>query len=97
MKKICDNLHIDYNKVVEYAIYDDRLGKSHWSVPGPDGKLGFGGSCFPKDINALISVANDMGLNPQVIKTVWEENLKNRPEKDWEKLKGRAVTNKTEN
>ena len=42
--------------------YDDRLGKSHWSVPGPDGNLGFGGSCFPKDINALINKASELNL-----------------------------------
>ena len=39
MKKICDELQIDYDKVVEYSIYDKRLGNSHWAVPGPDGKL----------------------------------------------------------
>jgi len=97
MKMICDKLEIDYDKVVEYAIYDDRLGKSHWSVPGPDGKLGFGGSCFPKDINALISTAIDLGLDPQIIKSAWDLNLKIRPEKDWEELKGRAVVKKTDN
>ena len=96
MKMICDKLDIDYDKVVEYAIYDDRLGKTHWSVPGPDGKLGFGGSCFPKDINALIHCASELGLDTQLIKSVWNLNLKVRPEKDWEELKGRAVTKKTD-
>jgi nucleotide sugar dehydrogenase len=43
MKMLCDELNIDYDKVVEYSTYDERLGKSHWAVPGPDGKLGFGG------------------------------------------------------
>ena len=33
---------------------DRRIGDSHLSVPGPDGRLGFGGACFPKDISALI-------------------------------------------
>ena len=94
IKQICDKLDIDYDKVVEYAIYDDRLGKTHWSVPGPDGKLGFGGSCFPKDINALIHCASELGLDTQLIKSAWNLNLKVRPEKDWEELKGRAVTKK---
>ena len=92
MKMICDELNIDYDKVVEYSTYDDRLGKSHWSVPGPDGKLGFGGSCFPKDINALISLSKDMRLYLHTLQSVWKTNLKVRPEKDWEELKGRAVT-----
>ncbi len=94
IKMICDKLNIDYNKVVEYASYDNRLGHSHFSVPGPDGKLGFGGSCFPKDINALISVALKLGVDPILLRSVWNTNLKVRPEKDWEKLKGRAVTKK---
>ncbi len=94
MKMICDQLNIDYDKVVEYATYDDRLGKSHWSVPGPDGNLGFGGSCFPKDINALIHTAQELGVDAKMIKAAWDFNLKVRPEKDWEQLKGRAITKK---
>ena len=96
MKVICDKLDISYTKVVEYACYDDRLGNSHWSVPGPDGKLGFGGSCFPKDINALIKIASDLDLDTKILKSVWSTNLKVRPEKDWEKLKGRAISDNNE-
>ena len=90
--EICERLGIDYDKVTEYATYDERLGKSHWSVPGPDGHYGFGGSCFPKDINALISVAKDkLDLYPNTLIGAWETNCEVRPEKDWEDLKGRAV------
>ena len=92
MKQVCDKLDIDYDKVVEYATYDDRLGKSHWAVPGPDGKLGFGGSCFPKDINALISLSSDLNLWLHTIKGAWFTNCDIRPEQDWKELKGRAVT-----
>ena len=92
MKQICDKIDIDYDKVVEYATYDERLGKSHWAVPGPDGKLGFGGSCFPKDINALINFSDEFDLWLHVIKGTWFTNCDVRPEKDWEKLKGRAVS-----
>tara|TARA_Y100001937_G_C7029892_1_gene289595 strand:- start:9 stop:860 length:852 start_codon:yes stop_codon:yes gene_type:complete len=92
MFEICERLGIDYDKVTEYATYDERLGKSHWSVPGPDGKPGFGGSCFPKDINALIRVAKDkLDLYPNTLIGAWETNCEVRPEKDWEELKGRAV------
>jgi len=91
MKLICDGLNIDYDKVVEYSTYDERLGKSHWAVPGPDGKLGFGGSCFPKDINALLDLANKLEIDVFTLDGTWETNLKVRPEKDWEDLKGRAV------
>ena len=84
-------LNIDYDKVVEYATYDERLGKSHWAVPGPDGHYGFGGSCFPKDINALIKVAEKWDIPSNVLCSVWDTNLDVRPEEDWKELKGRAV------
>ena len=91
MKMLCDFFNVDYDKVVEYSTYDERLGKSHWSVPGPDGKLGFGGSCFPKDINALISIADKWEIPTNVLMAAWETNLDVRPEQDWKELKGRAV------
>ena len=91
MKMICDGLNIDYDKVVEYSTYDERLGKSHWAVPGPDGKLGFGGSCFPKDLNALIKTAEELDIFTNVLNSVWDTNLDVRPEEDWKELKGRAV------
>jgi len=91
MKMICDGLNIDYDKVVEYSTYDERLGKSHWAVPGPDGKLGFGGSCFPKDTNALIHLAGELELCTEVLMGTWNTNLRVRPEEDWKELKGRAV------
>ena len=94
IKMICDKIDVDYDKVIEYSLYDKRLGSSHWAVPGPDGKLGFGGSCFPKDINALIYFAKDKGLDLDLLQSVWETNLKVRPEKDWQDLKGRAVVKK---
>ena len=90
IKQICEKIDVDYDKVVEYALYDKRLGRSHLSVPGPDGKNGFGG--FPKDLNALIKVAEELNTEPKVLKSVWEKNLEVRPEKDWEQLKGRAVS-----
>ena len=92
MKQICDQHAIDYDKVVEYALYDKRIGTSHLSTPGPDGKMGFGGSCFPKDLNALVVVAKQCGVDPKILQAVWEKNLEVRPEKDWELLKGRAVS-----
>ena len=93
MKMLCDELDLDYDKVVEYATYDERLGKSHWAVPGPDGELGFGGHCLPKDLNALISVAvdNSLGLYINVLSGVLETNNKVRKNRDWEQMKGRAV------
>lgn len=91
MYQICSKLNINYNNVKEIATLDTRLGKSHWSVPGPDTHYGFGGSCFCKDINALMACAKDLGVVPKVIEAAWNKNLEVRPERDWENLKGRAV------
>tara|TARA_R110002020_G_scaffold103752_23_gene243221 strand:- start:4782 stop:5741 length:960 start_codon:yes stop_codon:yes gene_type:complete len=92
---LCDSCGVDYSKVIEYATQDERLGESHWAVPGPDGKKGFGGSCFPKDLNGIIAFAKELIGKPLATNTLegaWKTNLKVRPEKDWEQLKGRAVT-----
>lgn len=101
MAQICEalnasGLNVDYDKVVEYASYDERVGKSHWNVPGPDGYRGYGGHCFPKDINAMISVAKKNGVDPKILIAAWEKNLEVRqPEhRDWEKMSGRAVSKK---
>ena len=91
MKQICDGLDLDYDKVVEYATYDERLGKSHWAVPGPDGELGFGGHCLPNDLSALIGVARKLGIQPVVLEAVNRLNLWIRKNRDWEQMRGRAV------
>tara|TARA_Y100000592_G_scaffold16925_1_gene25390 strand:+ start:1996 stop:2826 length:831 start_codon:yes stop_codon:yes gene_type:complete len=93
MYEICQYLDIDYDKVIEYAMHDERLGYSHWSVPGPDGDFGYGGHCFPKDVKALISVAMqlDSNVNPIMLKATNEKNNKVRKNRDWEKQEGRAV------
>ncbi len=86
MKIVCDKIGIDYDKVVEYATYDERLGKSHWAVPGPDGDFGFGGHCLPKDVSAIVSE-----FDSELLKTVLGVNDKVRKNRDWEDMKGRAV------
>jgi UDPglucose 6-dehydrogenase len=88
---------INWEKAVRGFVSDGRVGDSHLQVPGPDGKLGFGGSCFPKDINAFMAFAESIDLDLAVLKGAWKTNLKVRPEKDWEKLKGRAISEEGEN
>ena len=92
MYEICEGLDVDYDKVIEYACYDERLGKSHWNVPGPDGDFGYGGHCFPKDISALKYVSDEMGVNTTMLSATIEKNKEVRSDKDWEKQKGRAVS-----
>jgi len=92
--QICEKLDIDYDKVAEYALYDDRLGRSHLSVPGPDGHFGFGGHCFPKDLSAMINVMEMNGVSSTVLRAVKEKNDEVREYRDWELMSGRAVIDK---
>ena len=96
MKLICEAIGADWEQALEGFVADGRVGDSHLTVPGPDGKMGFGGSCFPKDINAFMSFAKDIGVNTNTINGAWETNLEVRPEEDWKELKGRAVINEEE-
>ncbi len=92
MKLLSDKIDGDWDCIVDGFIRDGRIGHSHLNVPGHDGKLGFGGSCFPKDIQAIIHFAESINIDLSVLKGAWETNLKVRPERDWEELKGRAVS-----
>jgi len=92
MYQMCQALGIDYDKVIEYARYDDRLGNSHWSVPGPDGDFGFGGHCFPKDIAALQFLGKQMNIDTTILNAAIEKNTSVRTDLDWTKQVGRAVS-----
>ena len=93
MYQIAEKCGANWEEAVEGFVRDGRVGHSHMNVPGPDGKLGFGGSCFPKDIQAMMNFADTLGVETNVLKGVWEKNLEVRPEQDWKELKGRAIVN----
>ena len=92
MYQISKALDIDYDKVIEYARYDERLGQSHWAVPGPDGDFGFGGHCFPKDVAALTYLAKALGVDPIMLNGTAYKNNDVRTDFDWTKQIGRAVS-----
>ena len=91
MYQLCEGLDLDYDKIIEYATLDPRLGDSHWGVPGPDGDFGFGGHCFPKDLAALIEITKSLNTVNNVLKAVQTTNNTVRSNRDWEKMKGRAI------
>ena len=90
--QICESLNADYSRVVDGALLDKRIGTSHLKVPGPDGDFGFGGHCFPKDLNAMIYTASALNINSTVLKATKDKNSEVRNNKDWESMKGRAVS-----
>ena len=88
----CEAKDINYEKVSDMVALDDRINKSHMLVPGPDGKKGFGGTCFPKDMSALNFQFSSAGVVSKVISSsIIRNNSLDRPEKDWKNDKGRAV------
>ena len=91
MKLVSDACGACWEDAKEGFVRDGRIGHSHMNVPGHDGKLGFGGSCFPKDIQAMIAFGEHHGISMNTLKGAWSTNLYVRPEQDWKQLKGRAV------
>lgn len=75
---ICENFNLDYESVRDGVCSDQRIGDSHSKVPGPDGLRGFGGYCFPKDINALIHTLRHESIDPSVLSTIWTYNRRIR-------------------
>ena len=93
LESICSEFDIDYENVRCIATQDKRIGSGHTKVPGHDGKRGFGGTCFPKDTNALAKFAEENMIPTPILDAVIKRNEElDRPEKDWMADKGRAVS-----
>ena len=65
MANICERVGADINHVRKGIGSDSRIGYS-FLYPG----CGYGGSCLPKDVNALIKTADDYGCNSRILKEV---------------------------
>jgi len=73
IKDIADSQGYDYNILNRLFTLDKRIGDSHTKVPGPDGKVGFGGYCFPKDTSALLRYSGEIGIDLSILKSaVWK-------------------------
>jgi UDPglucose 6-dehydrogenase len=71
---ICEDLGADVKEVAVGMGYDSRIGPFFL-----DAGLGYGGSCFPKDVKALAFMADDKGRHPQLLHAVMEINNDRRP------------------
>jgi nucleotide sugar dehydrogenase len=85
--KVCVKVGANYESVIAVALTQEKLGDTHVRVPNieretgnPVPRFGFGGVCFPKDIQALLTWAKSMGLELTQIDATNEANLKIRPE-----------------
>ncbi|HLI97517.1 MAG TPA: UDP-glucose/GDP-mannose dehydrogenase family protein [Candidatus Baltobacteraceae bacterium] len=90
--RVCEKVGADVKDVVLGAGTDKRIGTAFMN-PG----LGFGGSCFPKDVTALASIAQKYGVTPTVLEAVLQVNLEQvqlcaeRLEGALETLEGRRI------
>ena len=92
---LSDKLNLSWDKILGGVMSDGRIGISHYQVPGHDNDFGFGGTCFPKDINAMIKRSEDLGIDPKMLKASWEKNKEVRKKLDWFDIPGAMTkTNK---
>lgn len=91
MYQVCKAVGGDWDTAVKGLMLDGRIGNSHIDVPGHDGDFGFGGKCFPKDINAMIKRCEEIGVEPTVMRAAWNKNKEVRKNLDWYDIPG-AVT-----
>jgi nucleotide sugar dehydrogenase len=90
--RLCEKMEISYENVISTAASDTRINQSHTHVPGHDGKFGFGGTCFPKDSNSLLSIFKENNVDSPILSsTIYRNENIDRTEKDWTKNVGRAV------
>ncbi|MBN2084397.1 MAG: UDP-glucose/GDP-mannose dehydrogenase family protein [Anaerolineales bacterium] len=66
---ICEALGADVKEVASGMGYDPRIGRQFLEAG-----IGYGGSCFPKDVKALAHMASVQGRNPQLLQAVMDIN-----------------------
>ena len=71
--EICKKVGANINEVRKGIGADSRIGYSFLYAG-----VGYGGSCFPKDIRALVSIANDVGCQAQLLEAVDEVNTRQK-------------------
>ena len=69
---------VDWGYIEGIAASDPRIGATHMQVPGPDGQYGWGGACFPKDLNAIIHEANQLDIDFTLLKNIVSLNKQHR-------------------
>ena len=72
----CKKLGISYNMVSNTfeTLFSDQMGNSHWKQPGPDGKMGYSGKCFPKDTEATAKLIETCGISNNFARWAQDKN-----------------------
>jgi UDPglucose 6-dehydrogenase len=79
VERLCVANGADYDIVRQLLEKEGRLGSSHWAVPGFDGERGFGGKCFPKDVQTFETALVKAGQHIDLIRAVTDLNNTMRP------------------
>lgn len=66
----------DWDNFTKVIQMDKRLGNSHFRVPGENGKFGYAGRCFPKDVKAIIEMAKDKYKKTNILEMINKVNNK---------------------
>ncbi len=78
----CEKLGIEYDTLKDLVLLDKRISPSHTSVPGPDGKFGFGGSCLIKEMKGMIDFRRKNLLECEHIEKILQLNTSRRGKGD---------------
>jgi UDPglucose 6-dehydrogenase len=75
---LCNKINCNYDNVKNLMLKNGWINKMHTDVPGPDGKLSYGGMCFPKDTNALLNFMKINNSECDVLESTINERNKIR-------------------
>jgi UDPglucose 6-dehydrogenase len=78
---LCDKTKTNYNNVLDLMLKNNWINPMHTKVPGTDGKLSYGGYCFPKDTNALLHFMKEMDSPCKVLEATINERNTMRDDK----------------
>ena len=74
MYALCQKLGVTFDRVKQGALAGGWINQMHCDVPGPDGMLGFGGACLPKDSEALVEFAFANGVQLSILEQALKSN-----------------------
>ena len=84
---LCQKMGCNYDNVKDLMLKNNWINPMHTDVPGPDGKLSYGGYCFPKDTNALAEHMKREGVTCKVLEATIQERNEMRDDNINVKLK----------
>ena len=82
LHQLCKANKTDFNKIRDIMLKNNWINKMHTNIPGPDGKISYGGLCFPKDTCALLSYMNSKKSPSGVLNAVITERNEMREDND---------------